>query len=220
MAQPDVDLSILFPHQKSINPLQFLAPRIISIIFATATSLCSIQSWADDVSDSINEALSQYKSGDLAGASSNLEYATQLIRQQKGGQLESFLPPEPTGWQADESTSNSVGTAMFGGGTSAEKKYYHGSSSVKVSITADSPLLQSMMMLFTNPMYLQSDGGKLERMNGQKAMIKYSTQNNSGEITIVVANRYLINIKGREVTKEQLSLFPMSMDFVKLAKLP
>ena len=48
---------------------------------------------------------------------------------------------------------------MFGGGIGAHRTYKKGSSKIKVEILTDSPVLQSMMGLFTNPMFATADGG-------------------------------------------------------------
>jgi hypothetical protein len=172
---------------------------------------------ADEVTDSINEGLQQYKKGEYAAAAGNLDYASQLIRQKRGEQLKTFLPKPLAGWKAKESTSQAVGAAMFGGGVSAERKYHKESSSVTVKIVTDSPLMQSMMVMFTNPMFAASSGGKLEKVNGQKAIVKYSSTNKSGEINIVVVNRFLITIEGNDVTKKELKNYAGSINYKKLA---
>ncbi len=174
---------------------------------------------ADEVTDSINEALQQYKNGEYAAAVGSLDYVSQLIRQKRGEQLQSFLPKPLTGWTAKDSTSQAVGAAMFGGGVSAERQYHKSSSSVTVKIVTDSPVLQSMMMMFTNPMFAASGGGKLEKIGGQKAIVKYSPTGRSGEISIVVVNRFLITVEGNDVTKEELTSYAMSINYKKLAAL-
>ncbi len=46
----------------------------------------------DDVLTTIDEAVKQYKSGDYAGAVSNLDYASQLVRQKKSERMKDLLP--------------------------------------------------------------------------------------------------------------------------------
>ena len=122
---------------------------------------------ADDVTDSINEALKQYNNGELADAVQSLDYSAQLIRQKKGGQLEAFLPKPISGWEAENAKSEAMGSAMFGGGITAERSYVKGDSRVNVKIITDSPMMQGMMMMFSNPMMATSDGGKLEKISGE-----------------------------------------------------
>jgi len=144
--------------------------------------------YADDVKDSIKEAIEYYDEGDYSGAVESLNYATQLIQQKKSENLTSFLPEPLDGWTADKSSSQAVGAAMFGGGVTAERRYAKEESQVTVQIVTDSPMLQTMMMMFSNPMFASSDGGKMEKIKRQKAIVKYDPPTQQGEIQIVVAS--------------------------------
>ncbi len=175
---------------------------------------------ADDVTDSINEALKQYGNGEFADAVQSLDYASQLIRQKKGGQLEAFLPKPIAGWKAEDAKSQAMGSAMFGGGVTAERSYVKDNSRVNVKIITDSPMIQGMMMMFSNPMMATSDGGKLEKINGEKAIVKYSNENKDGNINLMVAGRFLITVDGDDVARQDLIAFAQGIDFKKLAVLP
>lgn len=175
---------------------------------------------ADEVTDSINEGLKHYQSGEFADAVQSLDYASQLIRQKKGGQLEAFLPEPPPGWQAEAAKSQAMGSAMFGGGVTAERTYVKGDSRVEVKIITDSPMMQGLLVLFSNPMMATADGGKLEKINGEKAIVKYRIDSKDGDINIVIANRFLVTVEGNDVTREDLTAFAQGIDFKKLAALP
>jgi hypothetical protein len=173
--------------------------------------------WADDVTDAINEGLQNYKDGKFSEAMTSLNYASQLIGQKKGGDLQSLLPQPLAGWEAEEATSQSVGAAMLGGGVSAERQYNKGSSSVRIQIVTDSPMIQSMMMMFGNPMLAGADGGKMEKISGEKAIVKYSAADKSGDIRLVVANRFLVTLDGNDVSLEDLKAYAAKIDYKKLA---
>lgn len=175
---------------------------------------------ADDVTDSINEALKQYSNGEFTDAVQSLDYASQLIRQKKGGQVEAFLPKPIAGWKAEEANSQAMGSAMFGGGVTAERSYVKDDSRVDVKIITDSPMMQGMVMMFSNPMIATSDGGKLQKINGEKAIVKYSKENKEGNINIIVARRFLITVEGNDVALQDLIAFAQGIDFKKLAALP
>lgn len=179
----------------------------------------SFPGYADDIEDSINEALQYYKSSEYKDAVESLNYASQLIQQKKGKGLESFLPEPLKGWSAQKASSQAAGAAMFGGGITVERKYTKDSSSISISIITDSPLMQGMMMMFSNPMFAASDGGKLERIGRQKAIVKFDPNSKQGEIKIVVANRYLVLIEGREISKEDMKEYAKAIDFKKLKSL-
>jgi hypothetical protein len=147
----------------------------------------------------------------------SLNYASQLIGQKKGGDLQSFLPQPLAGWEAEEATSQSVGAAMLGGGVSAERQYNKGSSSVRIQIVTDSPMIQSMMMMFGNPMLAGADGGKMEKISGEKAIVKYNAADKSGDITLVIANRFLVTLDGNDASLEDLKAYAAKIDYKKLA---
>ena len=173
--------------------------------------------FADDVTDAINEALQNYNDGKFSDAMTSLNYASQLIGQKKGGDLQSFLPQPLGGWEAEEATSQSMGAAMLGGGVSAERQYNKGSSSVRIQIVTDSPMIQSMMMMFGNPMLAGADGGKMEKISGEKAIVKYNAAEKTGTITLVIANRYLVTLDGNDAALEDLKAYAGKIDYKKLA---
>ena len=148
-----------------------------------------------------------------------IDYASQLIQQKKGEKLESMLPKPLDGWKAQEATSQAVGTAMMGGG-SAERSYSKESSTVDIQIITDSPIMQGMMMMFSNPMLAASDGGKLQKIGRQKAIVKYDAQNKSGDINVVVANRFLVTIEGSDVSAADLKAYAKAVDYDKLSDMP
>ncbi|MFH1293254.1 MAG: hypothetical protein ABIJ44_03900 [Pseudomonadota bacterium] len=185
--------------------------------------LCSLVftgfAYGDEVTDAINEALQSYQDGKYSEAMTSLNYASQLIGQKKGGDLQSFLPNPLNGWEASEATSQAVGAAMLGGGVSAERRYDKDSASVTVQIVTDSPILQGMMMLFSNPMLAGTDGGKLEKIAGEKAIVKYNAQQKNGKINLVIANRFLVTVEGDGVSLEDLKAYAGKIDYKKLAAL-
>ncbi len=194
---------------------KFAAGIVFSLFFTFFAGSAS----ADDITDSIKEGLEYYKNGEYTEAVSNLNYATQLIQQKKGGSLESFLPDPLKGWTAQETTSQAVGAGLFGGVT-AERDYRKGNGSVSVTIVTDSPMIQGMAVMFSNPAFAVSDGGKLERIAGQKAIVKYSSADKEGDIQIMVVSRFLVSIEGDNVSKSDLKKYAAAIDYKKLSALP
>ncbi len=192
-----------------------------TLIYTFAVLLIAVTStaFADDVTESIDEALDAYKEGEYSAAVESLNYATQLINQKKGDSLTSLLPEPLDGWSAKSSKSKAMGAAMFGGGITAERKYVKGKNNVSIEIVADSPLLQSMMMMFSNPMYATSDGGKLEKIKRQKAIVKFNPDTNRGDIKIVVAKRFLVTVKGNKTTLDDLKAYAKAINYKKLKSL-
>ncbi len=173
----------------------------------------------DDALTTINEALKQYKLGDFAGAISNLDYATQLIRQKRSERMKSLLPEPLSGWLAKPATAQALGTAVFGGGVTVSRDYYTDQgASLSIEMVSDSPVLQSIMTMLNNPMFAGAAGGIIKTIKRQRAMIKYDEKDRKGEIDIVVASRFMVTVKGRGVDRKTLLQFAESVDFDALAK--
>ncbi|MGE4519941.1 MAG: hypothetical protein AB7E04_10595 [Desulfobacteraceae bacterium] len=196
--------------KKSLKPLCILLALLVY----------SMPCFADEITDSINEGLEYYKSGDFTSSVSSLRYATQLIQQKKGETLETILPQALPGWTANSATSNAAAGELFGGGLSAEKSYEKEDSRVNITILADSPVMQGVMMMLSNPMILSSGGGKLRKIKNQKAVVKYDEMNKSGEVQVVVVNRFLVTINGNNVTEDELLEYAMAVNYLKLSRLP
>ena len=168
---------------------------------------------ADDVTDSIDEATEAYKSGDVASAVENLNYAVQLLQQMKGDSLAKLLPEPLDGWEAKEAESTAVGAAMFGGGLTAERSYTKDKSRIDIQIVTDSPVLQGMMAMFSNPMFAASSGGKMTKINKQKAIVKLDKSGKGGEIQMMIKNRYMVTLDGSRVSEDELLEYAGAIDF-------
>jgi len=174
----------------------------------------------DEVIQSINEGTEFYNNGEYAEAVTSLNYAVQLIQQKKGDVLTQLLPEPLDGWSAQAAESQSAGAAMFGGGITAQRQYSKGDSRMTIRIITDSPMMQGVMMMFSNPMFATSDGGKLERIGKQKAIVKYDESDKSGSLQMVVDNRFLIMVEGDSITHDDLLAYAGAIDLKKLAGLP
>lgn len=199
--------------EKRLRQIVLIFAVMMLGIFSTAG-----RPWADEIVDSIKEALEYYNEEDYAEAVSSLDYAAQLIRQKRGSKLEAFLPEPLSGWKAKDLESRAVGHAMLGGMVSATRQYHKGSSTVTVEIASDSPILQSMLMMFSNPSYATADGGRLKKIRRQKAIIKYRVSKRQGEIFIIVDKRYLVSVNGKKVTEEDLISYASAIDYKKLKR--
>lgn len=172
----------------------------------------------DDVLTTIDQAVKQYKGGDFADAASNLDYAAQLIRQKKSEKMKDLLPEPLSGWQAGAAEAQAIGTAVFGGGVTVSRKYTKKSSSINIEIISDSPVLQSVMMMLNNPMFAGASGGNLKTIKGQRAIIKYDGANRKGDISIVVAGRFMVTINGRQVDQADLVVYAEAISYQELMK--
>ncbi len=187
---------------------------ITACIFVTPL----VVSAEDTVLKTIDEAVKQYKAGDYAEAASNLDYASQLVRQQKSENMKKLLPDPLPGWQAGEANAQAIGSAVLGGGVTVSRDYYKGNAKLSLEIVSDSPVLQSVLMMINNPMFAGAGGGKLETLNGQRAIIKYDSVKRSGDIYVVVASRFMVTVKGDEIERSDLINMAKAVDYKQLSE--
>jgi len=70
--------------------------------------------YADDVVETLQEAIQSYKNAEYTVAVEDINYALQLIQQKKGQGIESHLPESLPGWNAEKAKSKSASAAMMG----------------------------------------------------------------------------------------------------------
>ncbi|MBU0768028.1 MAG: hypothetical protein KJ687_02895 [Proteobacteria bacterium] len=188
------------------------------VLFVSSLFITPGVIFADEITDSIEEAVEYYKESNYVEAANSLDYASQLIRQKRSGKLEALLPEPLAGWSAEDVKSQAAGPGFLGGMISAKRMYKKDNSSVTIEIITDSPALQSMVMLFSNPAYASADGGKLTKIKNQKAIIKYNPSDKNGEINIVVEKQYLVSVKGRDINQNDLVDYASAIDYKTLIK--
>lgn len=169
---------------------------------------------ADEITEILGETTEAYKNGDYAQVKDDLTYVLELLKQKKGESLKNMLPEALEGWTSENAKSESAGGGMLGGGTSVSRVYKKGNSKITINVVTDSPVMQSIGMMISNPIF--SSGGKLKRINREKSMIKYDENRKSGEVTLVVDKRFMVSVKGKNVTEEELVSYTKAIDFKKL----
>jgi len=185
------------------------------IIYSTMLiALFSNTMVADDILDTMQEAIASYKKGDYIQTKDDLEYVMELLKQKKGESIKTLLPDALSGWKAEEAQSETAGSGMFGGGSTISRLYKKDKSKVTIEIVTDSPLLQGLGAVLGNPMF--ANGGKLRRIKHEKAIIKYNAKRKSGNVTIMLDKRFLISVKGTKVSEEDLINYAKAIDFKKI----
>jgi len=145
----------------------------------------------DDITEEIKNGLLLYLAGNIAEAKAAIDFASQLLSQAKAAGLTAFLPNVLSEeWARSEPQTSASGASMFGGGISATADYTMGAETCTIMITGDSPLIQSLSMMFSNPMMAGAGGSRLERVGTERVII---TQD--GEVQ-AMANTYLVQYLG------------------------
>jgi len=201
-------MSLLLTKKLNTHSPSILAALSLVLLLSFSPALL-----ADDVKDQIDEAIKAYEKEDYNTAITALESAATLIRQKKGELVSKLLPEPLKGWEAGEAKSSAGAAGIFGGGISAERRYTQKvdgkTVALTISITTDSPLIQTMGMMFSNPLFMGQDN-KLTVINGEKAIA--NERDNS--LTSMVANKVLVKIDGdRKVSREALKEYFKIIDF-------
>lgn len=192
--------------------LRHLAPRIVPALAVLFLAM-PLHAGEDTVLSTIKEATRQYQAGDYSGSASNLDYASQLIRQKKSEKMKDLLPEPLPGWDGKEASAQALGAAVLGGGVTVSRDYTRGPSTISVEIVSDSPVLQSVLMMLNNPVFAGAGGGRLETVKGNRSVLKFDSGKKSGELYIVVASRFVVTVKGRQVAREDLLAYGEAMDY-------
>lgn len=186
--------------------------RTIVVALAVSAAAMSARA-ADDIVDAIDQARKAYQSGDLAGAKQSLDLASQLIGQKNAESFVALLPAPLPGWKAEKAQANAIGAAMLGGASAASRQYTNGKGdTVEVSITGDSAMIMQFAPMLSNPA-MAGAMGKLVRIGNQRGI-----QSQDGDIMMLVANKYLVNVQGSADAAVKLS-YAQAVDVAKLSKL-
>jgi hypothetical protein len=168
---------------------------------------------ADDILDAIDQARKAYQAGDNATAKQSLDLASQLIGQKNAEAFAVLLPAALPGWKAEKAQANAMGAAMFGGASAASRSYSNDKGdSIEVSITGDSAMVMQFAPMLNNPA-MAGAMGKLIRVGTQRAI-----QNQDGDVMMLVANKFLVNVQGSGDATSKLS-YAQAIDVGKLSKM-
>lgn len=179
--------------------------RFWAVVIIVALSFClALPAAADEIADQIKQGLKLYQDGKISQSLGELEFAVAQLKQKKAESLAKVFPPAPSGWQAQKSQNKSMGAGFLGGGISASRSYKNQKRGrVKIEIMTDSPFIQSLAMVLSNPMFAQAGGkNKLFRFKGQKALIK-SQGENRAELQTIIDNKVLLKVSANRVDEPE-----------------
>ena len=86
-----------------------------------------------------------------------------------------------------------------------------------IKIQSDSPLLQATIAMLDSPMV----SGAMEQvpLKGQRAIVSFESGSTNGDLKVVVDRRYLVEVSGNNVTRDDVLLLAKAFDYAKLAKM-
>ena len=167
-----------------------------------------------EINEAIAAATKHYKAGELSQAIAQLDYASTLIRQEKGEPVKNAFPAAPSGWQAEDANSEIAGAAMFGGGITASRVYYNDQQRIEMQLMMDSPMLQAFSMMLSNPSMIAMSGGKLIKVQGIQAVQKID--GDQLEIQFVTSAGAMITVNGDSSAQSTILALANAIDLNKL----
>jgi hypothetical protein len=174
--------------------------------------------WADDFTDQLEEAKKAYAKGDYATAGSALDSASGLVREKRVEQWKKTFPEPLSGWKADEPSGQSMGAAMFGGGTAVTRTYSKGDASVEISLMTDSPMMAMMsgMMGGMGAAMMGGDGGMKQLVIDGRKVIYDKSQTT---YMTTVANKVMISVKGSDADDQALRDYLKAVKYAEIEKM-
>lgn len=183
-------------------------------LFLTLFFYTSFSTNADEIKSAIDQGKSHYQKGEFSQAVAQLNYAATLIQQRKSEQIVDVFPEPLSGWQAEEVASEAAAAMMMGGGISANRHYYKDKASVDIELMMDSPVLQSMAAMFSNPAMITMSGKKLTKINGIHAM--YEDMGDEIELIFIVNNNALFTLRGVNTTRKVIESYAKAINITQL----
>ena len=147
---------------------------------------------AADVPALIDAGRQYYQAGDIARAAHQLEGALADLQDRLGRGLSQDMPAVPAGWQGEDAETQGLGAV--GGGLSVTRAYTKGDASLNASLILDSPAIEPAAALFVNPAV--DPTLRRVKVGAEDALLRWDSAGRSGEITLVLGNRVLLQIEG------------------------
>ena len=133
---------------------------------------------AQEVTASLDEALSSYKSDNLEDARFALQGALTGINQAIGTEILAILPDEMNGMSKVEEGDDVTGINTGFAGLFISRSYTADNSNASIEIVSDSPLLAGINTLLAMPGFMTSDENqKRIKIEGYKALLTRNTEN-------------------------------------------
>ena len=151
---------------------------------------------APTFAEAIETAKSAVEANKPGAAIAALQAAIKDLQKKQRAAIFEALP-KPDGWkvedQAGDEQADNFASGMLGGGFSTSRRYQKGDKSISVEVTANSPLMQMLTMMFSNPALIEADGGELVKYGQHKAILK-KNGDNGHELSILMHDTHLIKV--------------------------
>lgn len=148
---------------------KLFALNLLTIIFL------SLNIQAQEFAGKLNEAQASYNSGDLENARFTLEQSLQIINQEIGKEILSYLPDNLGGLPKSDADDNVTGISAGFAGLFVHRNYKAETKEISVEIMSDSPMMAGINALLSLPVFFSSDPNqKRIKIKNYKALLTKS----------------------------------------------
>lgn len=175
--------------------------RTLRVVLGVVAVLWGEAQAAESVSARLDAAKAAYARGDVARSAAETEAALAELHARLGKSLAEFLPAPPTGWQAEAAETQAMGSA--GGGIAVSRAYSRDESSLNAALVLDSPAVLSAAGQFATIADGQPNFKRL-KIGAEDALLRWDPSVRTGEITLVLGNRVLLQIEGDSLGTSEL----------------
>lgn len=166
------------------------AAGLAAFILATAPALA-----ADDVAARLDAAKASFAKGDVARAARDTEAALKQMHDRLGKMFAEVLPPMSATWRAEQVETESLGE--IGGGVSVSRAYTRDDASLNATLLLDSPEAAAVAAQIAAAS--SQPNVKKIKAAGEDALLRFDSSTNTGEVTMVVAGRVVLEIQGDNI---------------------
>ncbi|MGE3353493.1 MAG: hypothetical protein AB7O84_17280 [Planctomycetota bacterium] len=183
---------------------------ILSAALALAPSAAAQERQKRTEAPTFTEALDQARAAvaesRLGGAISALQAAIRDLQKQQRTAILAALPT-PEGFAFKDPAVKEIDEQLAAGvaavGLNVRRRYRHEDGrTFEVEVTANSPVLKMMSMVFSNPAMVQAQGGELVKYGDHKAILK--EQGERVELQLMMHEEHLLKVEAQGLTGDQL----------------
>jgi hypothetical protein len=192
-----------------------------AILFAAVLiAVPGMAAWADEIDEQIQRGQKAYTDKNYREAIRELQFAISEVQEKLNAQYLTLLPEPLPGWQADAAEAQTMPVALMGGGIQVSRHYRkaEGAEEVTIELLGDTPMLQALSVIMTNPPMIASEPGFHPFRHGEyRGIVKHDREDQSVELSLMVANRVLVKLSGQHIGDEKpLDAYLKAIDFKKI----
>ncbi|MFY9344674.1 MAG: hypothetical protein WAT39_19430 [Planctomycetota bacterium] len=156
--------------------------------------------------EAVEQAKKAVEADKLGAAIAALQAAIRDLQKKQRAAVLACLP-KPEGWTVEDDAvdenSEAIAAGIAAAGMTMRRRYQKGEQSIAVEVTANSPLMGMLTMMFDNPTLVEASGGELVKYGAHKAILKKSGDSGQ-ELQLLMHGTHLIKIDAQGVTADDL----------------